>query len=1117
MRPLIQSLRGRVLAFTLLSSGFLSGSDALSSQRGEYLKGYLEEISGETIGYHSHHPYAAMALLTRATDGAMAIEWATEPIPADYTGEYVEFYWLGAFSSGTSSANTRFDVRINGDLWFTFTTKVNEPVRSWTVSGRDGAELRFEGLWEDQVADHFGAMVMKVPARDFARGKPLRVNIVGEKANRRDWYMTFKYSPAESVAVRAQPALLRGKDVPTQLVEVLIDHVSPSGTAAVTVGSAATILPLRLGFNRLEVPVEAVDSSRSLDCSVTIDGTTLWKDRLTLEPVRRLELYLIPHSHNDIGYSDVQTDVERKQITNIRDALAIIERTREYPKEAQFKWNIEILWAVESFMKAATEKEKQEFVSAVKSGRLGLHAPYANQITGICRPEELLRLTDYSRTVERTYGLKINSAMISDIPGNVWSLVPALASAGVKYFTSGPNFNPSLPDGGDRIGRFSRAWGDRPFYWISPSGEQKILTWVAGTGYSWFHGWIIGKAGERTPGHLFEYLRGLYDQAYPYDIVQVRYTIVSDNGPPDPGLPDFVKSWNERYLSPRLVISTTAAMFEEFERRYGNILPSFSGDITPYWEDGALSTLKELSLVRRSTERLLQAEAAAAIVAQRPFPVPALEDAWRNVHLFDEHTWGAFNSVSDPDTPFAVAQWTIKRSFALNADSLSRACLTAMLQGSTSDAEGSRISVVNTNSWSRSDLVIVPQELSRTGDQVTDESGRLVRSQRLRSGELAFLASDVPALGARHYQIVQGKPSFWQGARAEGNSLSNGCVTITVDPKTGSITSLRADGIPADLVGSTGSIGINEYLYVPGRDPAGALRADSVRIRVKEPGPLVASLVVESSAPGARSLVREVRVIDGFKRVDLVNLIDKEKVRTKEAVHFAFPLNVPDGVVRLDNGWGIVRPEADQLPGSCKDYLYAQRWADASNQSFGVLLTLNESPLVEIGEMTNELPSNNGYRAWRDRIEPSTTLFAYCMNNYWHTNYKADQEGPVTLHYSLFPHGLFNAADAYRWGVERNQPLLVRRASSDGKAPSGLFTIEGSGVFATSLRPSRDGKAIMVRLYNAGGKPQDVSLKWGAFRPAHVLMSDLQESRGQSPKGTITMPAFGIITLRCER
>ena len=39
----------------------------------ELLKGYVKDISGENISYHSFHPYATEALLTRVTDGKKAI------------------------------------------------------------------------------------------------------------------------------------------------------------------------------------------------------------------------------------------------------------------------------------------------------------------------------------------------------------------------------------------------------------------------------------------------------------------------------------------------------------------------------------------------------------------------------------------------------------------------------------------------------------------------------------------------------------------------------------------------------------------------------------------------------------------------------------------------------------------------------------------------------------------------------------------------------------------------------------------------------------------------------------------------------------------------------------
>ena len=226
---------------------------------------------------------------------------------------------------------------------------------------------------------------------------------------------------------------------------------------------------------------------------------------------------------------------------------------------------------------------------------------------------------------------------------------------------------------------------------------------------------------------------------------------------------------------------------------------------------------------------------------------------------------------------------------------------------------------------------------------------------------------------------------------------------------------------------------------------------------------------------------------------------------------------LPDAGWRLDGGWGIVRPGTDQLPGSCYDYLSAGRWADLSNATGGVTLSLSESPLVELGAMTDETEIIHMLRSWRTSLPPGTTLYSYAMNNYWHTNYAASQEGPAALHYALTPHGRFSAAAAYKAGVEQSQPLLVRLASRSARLPGPLFSIENADVVVTSVMPSADGKAAMVRLFNAGETTTSCRIKWGSLSPKKVWLSDLKEEAGKPAPGEFSLPRFGILTLRCDR
>ena len=82
-------------------------------------------------------------------------------------------------------------------------------------------------------------------------------------------------------------------------------------------------------------------------------------------PVAPRAFHFVPHSHVDIGYSDPQPEVERKQWQNLRDALALFQKTKDLPAEARFRWQAEGLWAVESFLAQATEDERREFAEAV--------------------------------------------------------------------------------------------------------------------------------------------------------------------------------------------------------------------------------------------------------------------------------------------------------------------------------------------------------------------------------------------------------------------------------------------------------------------------------------------------------------------------------------------------------------------------------------------------------------------------------------------------------------------------------------------------------------------------------------------------------------------------------
>ncbi|MGN6179093.1 MAG: hypothetical protein ACTHNW_07925 [Mucilaginibacter sp.] len=485
-----------------------------------FINGFSKAISGETISYYSVYPdYAKEALLTRATDGKKAIEWETAPVPANIKGPYVYFSWIAAHSTGTNSGARHFDLYINNKYALTFTTLPKNYPPYWAFAGNDSTKLVFELKKRDGGQDAHGFAYLRVPLARCKKGEPLRLKIIGQNQDSNDWFMTFKYTFEEKMDVNAPPLLLKSK-TPQRPLSLTVLHFGAPVKMHVTVnGSISRTFQISNGVNALEIPVAVRPDVVTYKIRTEI-GKLVFNRQLTVKPVIKRDIYLVHNSHNDIGYSNTQEEVEQIQDKNIHDALHLIRKTKNYPVGSRFIWNVESLWAVENFMNSATPDEKQEFLQDVRSGSIGLSGLYANILSGLCTPEEMNWITLYADSLRKTYHLPINTAMMTDIPGLSWSMVHALASNGVRYFSNGPNYVAGMADWGDRIGYILKALGDKPFWWKSSSGKDSILFWTAGKGYSSWHGTPIGGVFDRAPKKIADYMTELNEKGYPYSMVQ---------------------------------------------------------------------------------------------------------------------------------------------------------------------------------------------------------------------------------------------------------------------------------------------------------------------------------------------------------------------------------------------------------------------------------------------------------------------------------------------------------------------------------------------------------------------------------------------------------------------
>ena len=349
---------------------------------------------------------------------------------------------------------------------------------------------------------------------------------------------------------------------------------------------------------------------------------------------------------------------------------------------------------------------------------------------------------------------------------------------------------------------------------------------------------------------------------------------------------------------------------------------------------------------------------------------------------------------------------------------------------------------------------------------------------------------------------------------AAGTSLDNGRVKIVVDPVTGDIRSLQATAAPGVDFASA-PLGLHAYRYVPGFAAAAAVGPGPAHVVVEEPGPLVATLRVESDAPGARRLVRRVTLVAADDRVWLETLVDKVKVREKESAHVAFPFNLPGALVRVDEGEAQVTFGKDQLPGSCFDFIGPHSAIDVSGEKAGIGLATLDAPLLEVGAITDERRTDGQPRAWRDKPAPGSAVFAYLLNNYWHTNYKADQEGELRFRFVLQPHGAFDSAALRQLGGDVDQPLVLSRIAASAPLTPAPFRLENGPAVVSAIRPIDDGAGLIARIYNPTPTPTTARLT-RLWKGRVVTLLAPGPSRIISD-GAVELKPFGAAVLEIRR
>ncbi|MBI5443965.1 MAG: hypothetical protein HY900_22500 [Deltaproteobacteria bacterium] len=842
-------------------------------------------------------------------------------------------------------------------------------------------------------------------------------------------------------------------------------------------------------------------------------------------PIRYL--YVVPHSHLDIGFNLSPQELIPLEKTYLDRAM---EYAETYPS---YRWTIESVWQLDQWKALTPDPAQWERLQQLMArGKISLAAGYANLHQSLAGPEELNRFVYPARVYEEQWGVTVETAFSNDVPGSSWALPQVLARSGVRNLVAGINTTfgglPDLPV------------ADSLFSWEGVEGSA-VLTWVSRNSYAEgiFDYWLSAAYADmqaHTQAMIDSYVAG----GYSYDAILVLEAF--DNDGPDTilGALGNIDRWNREHTFPQILVATADDFFRHVREVHGDAaFTRYQGDWSGRWENLDTSTPVSTAQNRWVKEAAPQAETLAALASglgvDFPYPAATLDRVYRNLLVFDEHSGpgGGFELTTEQ----IAANNAFFRRNTVQAYAGTEALLSATLGMLSAQirADQPALVVYNGLAWPRSEVVpltdgqlqalLATRPGARGGYLVDVVTGQRTRVQKRSEGGYAFYAAEVPALGYRLYTPAADATEPAVARRSGAAQLENDFYRVSVDPLTGNVASLYDKTNARELVDPVAPAGFNALVAAEQERAVvwggwTAVPPGTVTV-LAEVGPVESRLIVErSTSPLSHTLLT---LPAQLPRVDVTHRFTRSRTRAVPRgdqthwyyVSMPFALGSEGFIGRFQGPNGWLQPQRDWIPGTAHNARVSRQGTDVrAADGFGVTVANRESYLSSFG--------STGF--WNAGEPEAPALF---VNLYARTDealttdrgwvaFDTWEPGAPTVYDFNFSlqsgTGGFDPAAAERFSAGFAAPLLVAPLATNAGGPlpeaaASLLSVSADHVAVGVLKRAEfenpDGRDLILRLREMGGRNADNSTVSLPFALEWAESSSLTEQRA----GAVPLPA----------
>ena len=776
------------------------------------------------------------------------------------------------------------------------------------------------------------------------------------------------------------------------------------------------------------------------------------------------EILFVHHTHTDIGYTHPQPVVFELHRRFIDEALDIAEATADWPDESRFRWTCEVTGITLDWWRLAGNRDRDRFLAAVRRGQF--------EVAGMAW--HMTPLMDHGMLVDilkpvgffRDLGIPVRSAMNTDVNGLPWGVVDVLLDHGISGISMAIN---------EHFGHALRPW-PQGFRWQSPGGRTI-------TAYNGFIYGVTSDRNIRVPVDLDEALKRvpqwaqLWEQrGYPHPFLMMQITNIRyhDNGSPQAALPDFIRRFNATDPRVRLRFVTLSEFFDRLRAEPADHLPVMPGDWTDWWNFGSGSTAHETA---QSLQGQRDLDDAAGLEAwqsgEEDSRRPALRDtARRALALYAEHTWGADRSISNPLSPETRSQQLLKLALAPEGASLARMLRRDGLERLAAEARGEepRLLVWNPHPFQVRQSLRLPYlpplagaPDPKRGFGLEDLVPTGPSSHRIQRQDVIFsdLSDDraywtdpveVPALSFLTMAAAEVKAATGR-CQAEGSRLWNGILAIELDDHKGGLRSLKRDGVeyagPAsdglafgvpvlDRVNPPNRDAIFDRIDVESPDWNAFWHRDWKAIRdvgtLAETRALVdrgrAEIAQTFTLPSGDAVRLTYRIVPEATALEIEAIVTKAPIAEPHSLYLPLPTALMSPWrCDYETAGAVVRLDGEQLPYASRHYITTQRFIRIADDVHELTVACPDAPLWQVGGFTFGRFRDPDGRVTRER----PTLVAWLTNNYWMTNFQADQGGRLRFRFWLIPSSVRGLGDAANEALACARPLAAHVYAGRGE------------------------------------------------------------------------------------